>query len=289
MRDSVSLQKDIAEAQATIQLLQNKNTALKARCTTLENERHRKTRENPLAKKQNDYDGNSFLLGFWGIILTIGAILLGAVLFIVMSVIEASSTATIIALSICAAILAIGLILLLWMFILRIKIKSMNTKLTSFNQEIQPLINECRTCEKEIDKNKEIIAKKEALISDCEADLKYLPMAKNHVMIFVAEEGGTSTSFRPIKHNITIDGIDYGAAPMPFKIIELTPGIHAINVTVGLYIGGEPRLYSSGVTQVRVDTNSVFMQYVFKGPGMPFSPMQYHNASDFFKATNQKP
>ena len=129
----------------------------------------------------------------------------------------------------------------------------------------------------------------EEKIEDCQADMKYAPLAKNHVMIFVGEKNSYSGEYRSMRNEIIIDGISYGAAGIPFKAITLTPGLHAVQVLCQVYFSEEYHTYASVVDQINVENGSVFMKFEFKGPGSSFYGEKFFEASDFFKATKQKP
>lgn len=159
------------------------------------------------------------------------------------------------------------------------QVKSCESRISDLRGKIKQANRQCN------DKLKDL----EEKIEDCQADMKYASLAKNHVMIFVGEKNSRSGDYRTMRNEIVIDGVSYGAAGMPFKAIVLEPGLHAVQVLCQVYFSEEYHTYASVVDQINVEHGSIFIKFEFKGPGASFYGEKFFEPTDFFKATNQKP
>ena len=235
---------------------------------------------NPIAKQRLELEAKQDSMKSWGKGLTFGPIILDIVLFILMittdSIIERIvgtdiTKIEIIILCIPPVFIIPGIALWIASATFNGKINALSNQLVEFDRQKAPIEAEWSQHLAKVHEYENTISQKKEDLEKYKIEEKYAPFARNHVMIFVAEEGSSSDKFRTIKHEIIIDGIEYGTAAWPFKAIELTPGLHAVQVRVGLYIGDEFCVYSADVTQVRVENGSLFLKYVFKGPARPFN------------------
>lgn len=298
MRSKDIILADIDLANQAINEAKKQEAEIEKELSKAKNLRDEMIHNNPIATERKKLEDKKEKLKTWGFRLIVAPFIIDAVLFVLLLTFEGVIAKAInddplkielIILGIPPILIIFGIILFIISLFTSIKIKALSSRLADFDVEKAPIEYEISQYESDLSDCLDIINKKDSDLETYKTELKYIVYEKNYVLIFVAQEGSSSNEFRIIKHNITIDNIEYGAAGLPFKAIALSEGIHAVRVDVGVYINESLHVYSSNVEQVQVSNGSIFMKFVFKGPSMPFVAQKYYDAPAFFEATNQKP
>lgn len=298
MRSTTEVQAEIVATKAALMVAKEKKKGAEKERDAVRQERNNLIDHNPIAAERRRIENLKEQLHSWGMGLIILPIVADVALFVLLLLLEGILERMIggdplqLQLTILAIPLALiipGIILLVVSAVQNGKIDKLTAQLREFDIEKQPLEDKISMLTKQITECDEFIAKQNNCLARCETEIKFAAYAKNHIMLFVAEEGASSDQYRSIKNSIIIDGVEYGAASMPFKTIELTPGLHTIRVNVAVYFSERYHIYSSDFIQVRAESDSVFLKCVFKGPSRPFSFEKFTDINAFFEAINYEP
>ena len=172
------------------------------------------------------------------------------------------------------------------------ELERLNEELKDYDVVAGGLRSQIKGFEKDIKSLRRDIEKLEEGIEKLSQELKiaekYAPFAKNYALVFVGERHSKENRYTPIANKIYIDDKDYGRADMPFKPIELEPGLHTIKAVVKVHYGEEDHYIESQVSQFRVDKESqIFAFYLNREPKV--STRTFDEFEDFFEFTKQNP
>ena len=189
-------------------------------------------------------------------------------------------------------ILAGGIAAVVYAFTFNKTISAMTQQLVTFDVYKNELESQIQGNEKVIANCKKAIKQEQAVIEECQDELEYYKYERyfrGHALVFVGEKNPVGGKYKNIVNTIEIDNMPQGFAERPFKPILLSPGPHAIRVTVQHVANGVQQNYSSEWEEICTDEASLYMLFEFKGPQNGVTVKKFTDIVAFFDATNQEP